>query len=63
MSKKKYLIQIDVLTGNILSCDECLFDVASNCIINGRYHVVAEGNNPKDAQKIASSYFSVAKEK
>lgn len=61
MSKKRYLVSIDVLSGSIYSCDECLFDKDSDYIQNGRYYVVVSANNPKDAQRDGMNNFKVAK--
>lgn len=60
--KKKYLVQIDVMSGCIQSCDECLYDNNSDYINNGVYFVVVTADNPKDAQRIGQVHFKVARE-
>lgn len=53
---------IDVMSGSIRSCDECLYDTETDYINNGVYYVVVIANNPKDAQRYGQSNFKVARE-
>lgn len=61
MSKKRYMVRINISNHSIASCDECNHESQTDYINGGYYYVVVEASNPKDAQRIGYSHYNAAK--